>query len=970
MRKNKSHSSVLDSISEHCPLISVIVGVCLVFATLSVPVTEAVVSVQAEQRADSILKLYPEPFFPEGTCDSSIPDPESFLGYPLGTKPIHHREAIDYFKALASFSPKAELHQYGETFEGRGLFYLVISSEENMNRLEEIKSSLKLLADPRKLAGEGEVSVLIDKTPAVAWLGYCVHGDELSGTDAAVQVAYQLVAASDPLTEQLRQQLVIIIDPLQNPDGRERYLAQLESNQGKLLNADPQSLQHGGFWPWGRGNHYLFDLNRDWFILAQPETKGKVQAILEWNPQLVVDAHEMGPYNTFLFSPPNEPYNPNLTQTVKKWWKVFAQDQAQAFDRYGWSYYTRDWYEGWYPGYGSEWIAFLGAVAILYEQAGVAPSVVKQRDGSILTYRESVHHHFVSSIANLTTAAEHRRELLEDYHQQRKEATKNTGAFTFAPARNQARANRLIETLLQQGIEVHVATGDFEARDLKDFWGERFKKKKVPAGSYLVFLNQPSSLLIQAIMEFDPRMKTHFLEEERHHLEKFKETKIYEVTAWSLPLAYDVETYFTEKRIRAQTKLVTEIQPMEGKVSGPDPTYAYAFSCSEDNSVNALVMFLQNGYKVRVSEKAFKVEGIGFPKGSFVLRKKGNAETLGEFVHRVAEKTSIDIYGLSTALAEEGPDLGGSFFRLLYPPKIGIFAGQPLDFTSYGAIWYLLDREYRVSFSSLDIDGLQWMDLDHYNVLILPQVWGSPMAYSKILGKQGISKLREWVQNGGTLLAVGTAAAFAADSSVNLSQVRLYRQSLDKLDEYREALTLERLAEKPVVDSAAVWETPKESKSGKPKKGEEEAVGEMRGDLEKLKAEDQRSQLYMPRGAILRANLDSEHWLTSGLTERVPVILYTNFAFLSRPPVETAARLSEADKLRLSGLLWPEARKRWKETAYLTREGLGKGQIILFAGEPHFRAYFHGSGRLLANAILLGPGFGTRQTEPWQTEID
>jgi hypothetical protein len=244
------------------------------------------------------------------------------------------------------------------------------------------------------------------------------------------------------------------------------------------------------------------------------------------------------------------------------------------------------------------------------------------------------------------------------------------------------------------------------------------------------------------------------------------------------------------------------------------------------------------------------------------------------------------------------------------------------------------------------------------------------MAYSKILGKQGTSKLREWVQNGGTLLAVGTAAAFAADSSVNLSQVRLYRQSLDKLDEYQEALTLERLAEKAVIDSAAIWGEPKEGRSGKLKKGEPEPPVEPRGDLEELKAEDERACLFMPRGAILRGNLDTEHWLTSGLARKVPVILYSEFALLSRSPVETAARLSEADSLRLSGLLWPEARGKWQQTAYLTREGFGKGQVILFAGEPHFRAYFYGSGRLLINAILLGPGFGTSQTEPWQADID
>jgi len=950
--------------------VSLIISVWSISVITAVPVARAVVSAGGEEKADSILELYPEPFFPEGTYDSSIPDPESFLGYPLSTKPIHHRQAIDYLQALASFSRRVELHQYGETFEGRGLYYLVISSEENMNRLGEIKSSLELLADPRRLGRESELTSLINETPAVAWLTYTVHGDELSGTDAAIQVAYQLVAGSDLLTDKLRRELVIIIDPLQNPDGRERYLAQLESNQGELPNDDPQSLQHGGFWPWGRGNHYLFDLNRDWCLLVQPETKGKVKAVLEWNPQLVVDAHEMGSEGTFLFSPPNEPYNPNLTETLKKWWKVFARDQAKAFDRYGWSYYTREWYEGWYPGYGSEWIAFLGGVAILYEQAGVAPSFVKQPDGSILTYRESVHHHFVGSLANLITAADHRTELLRDFYAERKKATKNSGAFIVVPGGNQTRANRLIETLLQQGIEVHVAAREFEARDLMNFWKERFKRRRFPAGTYLVSLSQPTSQLIQAIMEFDPRMKTAFLEEERHRLEKFKETKVYEVTAWSLPLAYGVETYFTAKGVRAQTRPITETRPLEGRVVDADASYGYAFSCSEDNTVNALVMCLRNGCRVRASEKAFKVEGIEFPKGSYLLRKKGNAETLGEFVHCVAERTGITIYGLSTALAEEGPDLGGPRFRLLYPPKVGIFAGQPLDFSSYGALWHLLDTEYELPFSSLDINQLQRLDLDRYNVLILPQVWGDPLYYGRLLKMSGLSRLKEWVKEGGTLIAVGSSASLAADTSSGLSHVRLYRQSLDKLDLYREALTLEALTEKPVVDSAAIWGAPREAESGKSKKAEPRPVEEPRGDLEELKTEDERARLFMPRGAILGAVLDPEHWLTSGLADRVPVILYTEFALLSRSPVETAARLSGAGNLRLSGLLWPEAQERWQQTAYLTREGLGKGQIILFAGEPRFRAYFHGSGRLLANAILLGPGFGTRQTEPWQTEID
>ena len=205
-----------------------------------------------------------------------------------------------------------------------------------MAKLDQIKEEIGLLADPRKLSGENQAKKLIETLPAIAWMAYSIHGDELSSTDAAMQLAYQLAAGTDTLTRRLKQNLVIIIDPLQNPDGRERFLSQVQSFSGNITSWDVNSLQHNGLWPWGRGNHYLFDLNRDWFALVHPESKGKIKAILEWNPQLVVDCHEMGAFDTYLFSPPREPFNPFWTSTIHKWWKKFSGDQAKAFDQYGW----------------------------------------------------------------------------------------------------------------------------------------------------------------------------------------------------------------------------------------------------------------------------------------------------------------------------------------------------------------------------------------------------------------------------------------------------------------------------------------------------------------------------------------------------------------------------------------------------------------------------------------------------------
>jgi len=967
MKKNCADNLARSNFFEVCtrgPLFLTMVA--LVYYVCLTPLAFAL---SEESSTANVTESYTESFFPEGTYDPDIPTFKQVLGFPVGSKPCHYQEVVSYFETLAQSTPRAKLFEYGKTHEGRVLYYLVISSEENMNRLERIRSSIARLADPRKLRQEGEAFSLIENTPAITWMGYSVHGDELSSTDAALRIAYQLVAGTDSLTQKIRDQVVTLIDPLQNPDGRERFLKQLEMSSGKVPNFDDQSLQHGGFWPWGRGNHYLFDLNRDWFALTQPETKGKVKIILQWNPQLLVDAHEMGPLDTYLFSPPREPFLPPLSNTLKKWWDIFARDQAQAFDRYGWSYYTRDWLEMWYPGYANSWGLYTGAVSILYEQAGVQGSAIRQKDGSLLTYRESVHHHFVSSVANLKTLAQNRVAILQDFYKEKKKAAEGRNSsiqtFLFLSGKNKSRADHLVETLLLQGIEVEKVNVDFAAGRVHDFWGRSFSQKKFPKGTYIVHLDQPLSPLICAILEFDHRMSQSFLEEERRGLEKKHQTRMYEISAWSIPMAYNVETCWTEKKVRTKTERVTQIDRPSGKVVNPHPQYGYVFDHSDDRAVNALISLFKEGFKVRVAEKPFKIEEGKFSRGSILVKCSENPQTIHDLVNEVAQKTGVTVFGLNTALSQEGPDLGGRHFRLLELPRIGLFAGSPIDFTSYGSIWHLLDQRLGIRFSSLDLGGLWRVDFDKYNILILPAVWGGPEAYMHIFGKQGIEKLKKWINGGGTFIAIGTGAAFAADTTVKLSQVRLRRQVLDKLAEYEQAAELEKRAEKPPIDASMIWDYPskKEEKPEEAKKAEGKQIKRM--ELEQIKGEDERLRVFMPGGTILRTDLDQDHWLTSGMDDKVPVILYTNFAFLSKNPIQTVARLTCADSLRLSGLLWPEARERWANTAYLTRESSGKGQVILFAFQPGFRGFFHGSERLLINGLLFAPGLGTTRPAPW-----
>ncbi|MFQ6673243.1 MAG: M14 family metallopeptidase [Fidelibacterota bacterium] len=905
---------------------------------------------------------YDAPFYPGGTYSSEVRSPSDFLGFPLGSRPATHREVVAYFAYLAETFPNATLHTYGQTYEGRRLVYLTVTSEKNARKLDSIQHRIGKLADPRKL-GKNEAQRIIKGTPAVAWMAYAIHGDELSSTDAALQLAYQLLAGTDDVTGNIRDELVVCIDPLQNPDGRTRFLGQLDQWSSAIPSTDVQSLHHRGVWPWGRGNHYLFDLNRDWFVLVHPETQGKVTAILQWHPQLMVDAHEMGSYDTYLFNPPRKPFNPFMPGTIHKWWKIFSQDQAAAFDRYGWSYYTRDWNEELFPGYGSSWPIYSGAVGILYEQAGVDGSQVKRPDGTIMSYRESVHHQFTSSMANLRTASEHREELLEDYYSQKREAVggrerprSKGGVFLVPPGTKKSRLMELGRILQMQGIEVEEATEAFKVRGPVSSFNREVKEAELPKGTLIVRLNQPNRRLVEAILTFDIRIPTDFLEEEKKSLLKRHESRIYDVTGWSLPLAYNLEAYFSES-VPAVNAAPFSNPETRGGIMGKSPRVGYAFSGADDQALVAVARLFEKGVNLWCSKEPFEVNGRKFPRGSFLIRLKANPDLEEADLEAVAVETGVTMVGVNTSLATTGSDLGGRDFIRLEPPRIALVGGNPVSTYSFGAIWHLLDSRINTRISLIHAMDLGRTDLRKYNVLVLPDVRGGPTTYKRVLGDGGIRRLKEWVRDGGTLVAMGTGAAFLADTSVALSGVRQRRQVLDKWSEFETALQLSREAEAPKVDSVEVWE-------GKEPEDKEVAEGRP-GDLSRLRVEDETARKLAPGGAILLARMDDEHWLSFGSGQGVPVLINSSYAYVAKEGVEVAGRLSSATSLRLSGLLWPEARKRWSDTLYATREGLGKGQIILFATQPNFRGFFRGGERLLLNALFLGPGFGTRPSVGW-----
>ena len=891
-------------------------------------------------------------YFPNAEYNPDVINPEQVIGFEIGERPIRHQEAVQYLRQLADNSPRVLFFESGYTFENRLLSYVVISSEKNIKNIEKIKADLVSIADPGKKA-----LVSMENTPGVAWMMYSIHGDELSGTDAGIQLAYQLAAGTDAKTKKILDELIIGIDPMENPDGRERYLDQMQQWSTAIVNSDAQSIQHTGTWPFGRGNHYFFDLNRDWFILANPESRARMKALNEWHPILVVDAHEMGGYDTYLFNPPREPINHNMSKNIKKWWNRFSADQANAFDQFGWSYYTREWADDWFPGYGSSLPAYSGAVSILYEQAGTDGTEIKKPSDKLSTFRDAVHRQFISSMANLTTAAENRTEILKDYREARKQSMANKGAYYIFPGKNPSRLRKLERRLMMAGIEMYNISQSTKINNAINYYSTKTSAITVTPEAIIVPLGQPMGNLVEAIFEFDPRMKTSVLQKEFEELERGKGSHLYEVSAWNMLMAYDLDTYYSELVPGKNTmNLVSDIQLPKGILQNANGSTAYICEYTDDKAVSALLDMFSANLKVRSAKEPFSINDKKYRRGTLLLRTNENPENLADVLAKIAENSHIEIYGVKTMRILEGPDLGGNDFELLEAPRIAMITGPDLSANNIGATWYLLDQELKIRFSLLNHNFLSRFDLRKYNLIIMPDTWGNPNIYENILGKDGIKKLGDWVEEGGTLIAIGSGASFIADTSTGLSQVKLKRHSLKELQLFDKALENESRWKKK-IDSLSVWEKtmPVEKTNGKTDKADPKVLEDI----------DKQGQLFQPRGTIVRIDLDEKHWLNFGLSDKVPATFYSSYAFLAKKPVQSAGRFSNQTQVRLSGLLWPEAKERWANTAYVTRESKGKGQIILFADEPNFRSYFYGTTRILINAMLLGPGMGTLTKVSW-----
>ncbi|MFN2369713.1 MAG: M14 family zinc carboxypeptidase, partial [Candidatus Krumholzibacteriia bacterium] len=693
-------------------------------------------------------------------------------------RPLRPEEVLAWFTALDAASPRARLVEFARTHEGRPLVYLAVSDEATIADLDGFRTRHRDRLDPRTAAAPATG----DKP--VAWMAYGIHGDELSSTDAAALLAWWLVAGQDERARNLRDGLLILIDPCENPDGRARYLAQTTAFAHRTANPDQDDLSHRAVWPWGRGNHYLFDMNRDWFTMVHPESRRSAE-IAAWLPQLVVDSHEMGANSTYLFPPARHPFNPLLPQNAEKWALPFSMDQAGALDARGYPYFSGEWNEEFFPGYGSSWARYLGSVGILYEMSRTTGTMVRKRSGALRTFGEAVDHQLTSSIANLETLQDHAGEVLADH-------AAALAAIVAAGGKGEVRAwvlppdprhpdivPDLARLLTDQGIEVQELAAAAEAGDLVDArTGER-GKRALPAGTLLVRLDQPSGALARALLDPHVPMETVFLQDEREYLEKGKGSRLYETTAWSLVLARGVPALWSARIPGGQWRPWAPAPAAAAAWTPPAAWTSVVWDGDQAAAQAALADLLQRGVTVRVAAKPIVLAGRSFRPGACVVSREGNADGTGSVLAEVAARHGLRPVAVTTSRPEDGPDLGGGEFGVLVAPRVGVLTGMPVAPDDYGFVWHLLDQELDLRFSALDVGSFGRIDLSRYNVLVFPPIWGGPAGYRQLLGPGGVETLRSWVQAGGTAIGIGAGARLLADPETELTSVRFRGQALD-----------------------------------------------------------------------------------------------------------------------------------------------------------------------------------------------
>lgn len=677
-------------------------------------------------------------YLPNERYNSEIPTPKEIIGHEVGEWHVTHDKLVMYMRALAKASDRITIEERGKTYEDRPLLLLTITSPNNHKNLEEIRK--------KHIDATNDTSVSTDN-PVVVYQGFSIHGNEPSGSNAALAVAYYLAASVSSETQNLLDNTVILFDPSFNPDGLQRFAYWANVNKSKNINPDPNDREYNEIWPRGRTNHYQFDMNRDWLPVQLPESKARIATFHKWLPNILTDHHEMGSNSSFFFQPGipsrTNPLTPQMNQDLTK---EIATYHAKALDNIGSLYYSEESFDDFYYGKGSTFPDINGGIGILFEQ-GSSRGHAQETDNGILTFPFTIRNQVTAAFSTLEAAKSMREKLLK-YQQDFYEESRNTGsnkAIVFGDEKDAAKTYHLAEVLKRHQVKIHDLKSDFTAN------GKNFKK----GYSYVVPMNQKNQRLVKAM--FDVRTT-------------FKDSLFYDVSAWTFNHAFGVD--YAENI--SLSKAGEEIDKLEIPTAGVSfkSNYGYLMPWNEYYAPKALNAILQKGLRAKVSMKNFKNGGKSYDYGTIfipVQNQKISDDEMYNFLSIIAKESATKIYGVTTGL-NDGIDLGSNNFRAITAPKVAMLVGDGVAGNDSGEIWHLFDQRFDMHLTRLDTRYFNRVDIAKYTHIIIP---------SSGLEKAAVEKLKTWVRNGGVLVGYKNTARWLSNNNmISLNFERAKRDSI------------------------------------------------------------------------------------------------------------------------------------------------------------------------------------------------
>ncbi|MBO3116738.1 zinc carboxypeptidase [Winogradskyella sp. DF17] len=668
-------------------------------------------------------------------CAQIIPTPTDVLGYELGEHFSRHHQVVDYFKTVSKIRPKqVVLEQYGLTNERRPLYLAFISSEENIANLDNIRRNH--LKNAGILKGESSNPEI-----AVVWLSYNVHGNEASSTEASMLTLYNL------LTEQqdLLKNTVVIIDPCINPDGRDRYVNWYNETSSQPNDIDPQASEHNEPWPGGRPNHYLFDLNRDWAWATQIETQSRLKVYNTWMPHIHVDFHEQGINEPYYFAPAAEPFHEIISDFQRDFQTQLGKNHAKYFDENGWLFFTRERFDLLYPSYGDTYPTFMGAIGMTYEQAGHgrAGLGIINDEGTLLTLKDRLLHHTTTGISTVEMASKEAKKLNFEFSKFFDNSDLEYKSFVLSGNSDKINAVKRLLDKHDIGYE-NPNRGKVSGYD---YGNAKQGSLQVTEKDLVIHTNQPKGKMVKAL--FEPNAK-------------LSDSLTYDITAWSIPYAYGLEAVASKSKVSSSELSAIKTLPTISEA------YGYAFHWDTLNDGKFLAELLQNDFRVRFTEKPFTSNGVSFDRGSLIITKGDNTH-LDNFLSdlkTIIQNHEQEVFSIATGFSDKAPDIGSPDIKLINRQKVAILSGNGTSSLSYGELWHFFEKQLRYPLTSINTDNLNRTNLDNYNVLIIPNGY-----YGSVINKNGLSKIKDWVRQGGKIIAIGNALrSFAGKEGFGLTE--------------------------------------------------------------------------------------------------------------------------------------------------------------------------------------------------------